>query len=62
MWSDELLALELAELSEAGYDPFMTGLEDDELAMMLADLGDGGAQAPDEDAPNEEDEDVPEPP
>jgi ParB-like chromosome segregation protein Spo0J len=31
-WDDELLALELAELSEAGYDLQLTGFEDDELA------------------------------
>ena len=34
-WDDELLALELAELSEAGYDLLLTGFDDDELAKML---------------------------
>ena len=58
-WDDELLALELAELSEAGYDLLLTGFEDDELAKMLADLGDGDAQAPDEDPASEGNEDVP---
>ena len=61
-WDDELLALELAELSEAGYDLLLTGFEDDELAKMLADLGDGDAQTSDEYETSEEDEDVPEPP
>jgi DNA modification methylase len=61
-WDDELLALELAELSEAGYDLQFTGFDDDELAKMLADLGDEDAHAPDEDPGSEEDDDVPEPP
>jgi hypothetical protein len=61
-WDDEVLALELAELSEAGYDLLLTGFEDDELAKMLADLGNGDVQAPDEDPASEEDDDVPEPP
>ena len=38
-WDDELLALELVELSEAGYDLQLTGFDDDELAQMLADIG-----------------------
>jgi ParB-like nuclease domain len=60
-WDDELLALELAELSEAGYDLLLTGFEDDELAKMLADLGDDGA-APEQDSDPEADDEVPEPP
>jgi ParB-like chromosome segregation protein Spo0J len=39
-WDDELLALELAELSEAGYDLQLTGFDEDEFAKMLANLGD----------------------
>ena len=31
-WYAELLALELAELSEAGYDLLLTGCHDDQLA------------------------------
>jgi hypothetical protein len=61
-WDDELLALELAELSEAGYDLLLTGFEDDELAQMLADLGDPDAEASDEESTGDEDDDVPEPP
>ena len=35
-WDEELLALELAELSEAGYDLEMTGFDPDELADLMA--------------------------
>jgi len=59
-WDDELLALELAELSEAGYDLLLTGFDDDELAKMLADLGNGeGSESGDEPDADEEN-DVPE--
>ncbi|CAG2149375.1 Modification methylase PvuII [Ralstonia mannitolilytica] len=36
-WNGELLALELAELSEAGYDLGLTGFEDAEIEALLAD-------------------------
>jgi len=61
-WDDELLALELSELSEAGYDLLLTGFEDDELAQMLADIGDSDGEASDQESTGEEDNDVPEPP
>ena len=61
-WDDELLALELAELSEAGYDLQFTGFDDDELTRMLADLGDSDADGADDASDAEVDEDVPEPP
>ncbi|MBI5920945.1 MAG: site-specific DNA-methyltransferase [Betaproteobacteria bacterium] len=35
-WDEEMLALELAELSESGYDLTLTGLDADELADLLA--------------------------
>ena len=35
-WDEEMLALELAELSEAGYDLDLTGFDADELADLLA--------------------------
>jgi DNA modification methylase len=38
-WDDELLALELAELDEAGYELSLTGFDPDELAELLA-MGD----------------------
>ena len=36
-WNEGLLALELAELSDAGYDLTLTGFEDAEIAALLAD-------------------------
>ena len=36
-WNEELLALELAELSDAGYDLALTGFEDAEIEALLAD-------------------------
>src|SRR6202167_366108 len=35
-WDEELLALELQELSEADFDLSLTGFEDNELALLLA--------------------------
>ena len=37
-WDDALLALELAELSEAGYDLALTGFESSELDSLLAEV------------------------
>lgn len=57
-WDEELLALELADLSEAGYDLDLTGFDEAEIEGLLVD--------DDADAPTEADEadseDVPEPP
>jgi ParB-like chromosome segregation protein Spo0J len=36
-WDEEMLALELAELSEAGYDLALTGFEDAEIEALLTD-------------------------
>jgi DNA modification methylase len=36
-WDEELLALELAELSESGYDLALTGFDADDLADLLTD-------------------------
>lgn len=36
-WNEELLALELAELSEAGYDLALTGFDDTEIEAFLSD-------------------------
>jgi len=48
-WDDELLALELQELSEADFDVSLTGFEDAELARLLA-AGDAIEGLTDEDA------------
>ena len=61
-WDDELLALELAELSEAGYDLLLTGFDDDELAKMVADLNESDEGDADDELDAEADDDVPEPP
>ncbi len=37
-WDDAMLALELAELSEAGYDLALTGFDDAEIERLLADI------------------------
>ncbi|KFX81215.1 DNA methylase N-4, partial [Ralstonia solanacearum] len=60
-WDDEMLALEFAELADAGYDLALTGFNDAEIDALLADdLGeaeDGEGQGdPEPDAAN----DVPE--
>jgi DNA modification methylase len=52
-WDEEMLALELAELSEAGYALALTGFEDGELNDLLALAGDE-AEEPDADAQDEE--------
>ena len=45
-WDDELLALELSELGDMGFDMALTGFGDDELAALLA-PGAGGEGAGD---------------
>ena len=61
-WNDELLALELAELTEAGYDLALTGFDATEIEALLADDADrGGDPENDGDGPDAAD-DVPEAP
>ena len=62
-WDETLLALELAELSEAGYDLALTGFEEAELEALLEDdaVSEEEAQASDEGTPDAAD-DVPETP
>ena len=62
-WNEELLALELTELSEAGYDLALTGFEDGEIEALLADeiADDEGGQEQDEDETDAAD-DVPDTP
>jgi DNA modification methylase len=57
-WDEELLALELAELSEAGYDLDLTGFDEAEIEGLLTD---DGADAPTE-ADEADSEEIPEPP
>jgi DNA modification methylase len=60
-WDEELLALELAELAEAGYDLALTGFDGSEIEAMLAEAAVDAAQEP---ATEETDtaDDVPEAP
>ena len=60
-WDEEMLALELAELSDAGYDLALTGFEDSEIEALLADAiatdegddeGPGGDQDATDDVPD----------
>jgi len=61
-WDEELLALELAELSESGYDLALTGFDDSEIERLLAtDLDDEG-KTKDADAENDASDEVPEAP
>jgi DNA modification methylase len=61
-WNDELLALELADLTEAGYDLALTGFDATEIEALLADdAGRGDDQENDADRPDAAD-DVPEAP
>lgn len=40
-WDEEMLAIELAELSESGYDLTLTGFSNDEIEELLVDAVDG---------------------
>ena len=60
-WDDAMLALELAELSEAGYELALTGFDDAEISRLLAadvSLGDEANGAQESDTPDAAD-DVP---
>lgn len=64
-WDEEMLALELADLSEAGYDLALTGFEDAEIEALLAgDVLDTEPDAEAEPDPDEPDaaDDVPDAP
>ncbi len=61
-WDQELLAVELADLSSAGFDLALTGFSDDELSELLCDIEE--TERADEDSPIGEpvDEDIPDAP
>jgi len=54
-WNDELLALELTELSEAGYDLALTGFDESEIEALLADEQAEGESDSEESAEDEAD-------
>ena len=60
-WDEEMLAVELAELSDVGYDLALTGFEDSELQSLLADEQATDAARQDDEATDDAD-DVPEAP
>ncbi len=53
-WDEELLAVELAELTDAGFDLALTGFDDAELDSLLTDTDDGDPEKSDE-APQDDD-------
>lgn len=58
-WDEDLLALELAELTEAGFDLVLTGFDDGELERLLAAdvmAGEATDEEPDGDEPDAADE------
>jgi len=64
-WDEEMLALELAELSEAGFDLALTGFEDAEIKALLADeegAQDTGQDPEAEDAEEDAADEVPDAP
>ena len=60
-WDEELLALELAELSEAGYDLALTGFDESEIDALLADETTGG-DGEQEEASDDAADDIPDTP
>ncbi|MCB2019642.1 MAG: site-specific DNA-methyltransferase [Burkholderiaceae bacterium] len=60
-WDEEMLALELAELSESGYDLALTGFDESEIDALLADETTGG-DGEQEQAGDDAADDVPETP
>jgi DNA modification methylase len=50
-WDDELLALELGELQDEGFDLSLTGFDDDELAALLLDEAEEGSLGDGEEIP-----------
>ena len=62
-WDEEMLALELAELSDVGYDLALTGFEDTEIEALLTGEVPDAEAAPDSDAEEPDSaDDVPEAP
>lgn len=60
-WDEELLALELAELSEAGYDLALTGFDESEIDALLDDETTGG-DGEQEEAGDDAADDIPDTP
>ena len=64
-WDEEMLALEIAELSESGYDLALTGFDDSEIERLLSTSLDDDTAATEEDTPEssaDDTDDVPDTP
>jgi len=61
-WNEELLASELAELSEAGFDLALTGFSDEELADLLDDVAEAVCSEEPAQICASSDEDIPDAP
>ena len=61
-WDQELLAVELADLSAAGFDLALTGFSDEELADLLGDIEEAESAKEDELNGESTDEDIPDVP
>lgn len=62
-WDEEMLALEFAELSDAGYDLALTGFDEIEIGRLLQEFGDGETpEVASDDTANDPDDDDTTPP
>ena len=61
-WDEEMLAVELAELSESGYDLTLTGFSNDELEDLLVGVGEGTAEESSADSDEDAADEVPDAP
>ena len=61
-WDEEMLAIELAELSESGYDLTLTGFTNDEIEELLVDAEDGAGTDDSTDTSEDAADDVPDAP
>jgi len=61
-WDEEMLAAELAELTESGYDLTLTGFTNDEIEELLVDAEDGAGTDDSTDTSEDAADDVPDAP
>lgn len=61
-WDEEMLAIELAELSESGYDLTLTGFTNDEIEELLVDAEGGAGTDDSNDTSEDAADDVPDAP
>ena len=61
-WDEEMLSIELAELSESGYDLTLTGFTNDEIEELLVDAEDGAGTEDSTDTSEDAADEVPDAP